>query len=180
MLFFVPCDQDRQAVSADRLARVLLRGFRSLDLSGSSPGRCVFYFRGRSKSVTGQKRFGVRTLCPKESKRVDVRAQKQWEWAISSSLSRVYRACAKMSSLSNAFPSGFFFSPSFFRNLKYESDAKATNHKSNLSRDLRLKRALGRVGEGGRRLTLNRLLPDFSSSGPLGALKTCPNCEIAY
>lgn len=77
-------------------------------------------------------------------------------------------------------PVGFFFSPSVFRNLKYESDAKATNHKSNLSRDLRLKRALGRVGEGGRRLTLDQLLPDFSSSDPLGALKTCPNCEIAY
>ena len=168
-------------MSADLLDRVLLRGFRPLDLSGSSPGHCVFYFRGQSKSVIGQKRFGVRrTLCPKESKRVDVRAQKQWDWAISSSLSRLYRACAKMRSLSNAFPSGFFFSPSFFRNLKYGSDAKATNHKSNLSRDLRLKRALGRVGEGGRRLTLNRLLPDFSSSGPLGALKTCPNCEIAY
>lgn len=45
--------------------RVLLCGFRLLDLSGSSPGHyvlfCFFFFpRGQSKSVIGQKRFGVK------------------------------------------------------------------------------------------------------------------------
>ena len=44
--------------------RVLLCGFRFLDLSSSSPGHCVlfcfFFPRGQSKSVTGQKCFGVK------------------------------------------------------------------------------------------------------------------------